>query len=43
MTKCNSQTKYVETRKEWRQWLAKNHLSEQSVTLICKTKKIINN
>jgi len=39
MTKSIRQTIYVETRKEWRQWLAKNHLSEQSVTLICNTKK----
>lgn len=30
---------YVNTRAEWRQWLAQNHQSEQSVWLVCNNQK----
>lgn len=30
---------YINTRAEWRQWLAKNHQSKQSVWLVCNNKK----
>jgi uncharacterized protein YdeI (YjbR/CyaY-like superfamily) len=39
MSKNDKETIYVETRKEWRQWLEKNHRSEQSVWLVCNTRK----
>lgn len=39
MSKKGSETIYVETRKEWRQWLAENHRTAQSVWLVCHTKK----
>lgn len=37
--KDSNETIYVETRKEWRQWLEENHRSKQSVWLICNTRK----
>lgn len=35
MQKKETATFYPESRKQWRQWLQKNHVSEQSVWLIC--------
>lgn len=32
-------TVYVSTKAEWREWLEKNHQSEQSIWLVCNTKK----
>ncbi|MFZ4928374.1 YdeI/OmpD-associated family protein [Chryseobacterium sp. Mn2064] len=32
-------TVYVNTKAEWREWLEKNHQSEQSIWLVCNTKK----
>ncbi|NIF06143.1 hypothetical protein F3J23_11895 [Chryseobacterium sp. Tr-659] len=29
----------INSKTEWRQWLAQNHLSEQSVWIVCNTKK----
>ncbi|WP_153394146.1 YdeI/OmpD-associated family protein [Chryseobacterium vaccae] len=32
-------TVYVNTKTEWRQWLQENHQTEQSIWLVCNTKK----
>jgi len=37
--KTNIETFCPTSRKDWRKWLKKNHLSKQSVWLICYTKK----
>ncbi|MGN7864108.1 YdeI/OmpD-associated family protein [Chryseobacterium sp. 22458] len=33
------QSIYINTKSEWRQWLEENHQKEQSVWLVCNTKK----
>ncbi|WP_137904045.1 YdeI/OmpD-associated family protein [Chryseobacterium sp. 2VB] len=36
---AEKQTFHVKTREDWRQWLEENHHTEQSVWLICNTRK----
>ncbi len=38
-TIAEKKTFYVNTKEEWRQWLEENHHIEQSVWLICNTRK----